>query len=60
MTIQTDAQAALTQSDKTILRCCDRGVMVPEEWVIYRSALRRIVSGTDPGPIPVAASSVGS
>ena len=41
------AQAALTESDITILRCYSANVAVPSSWQTYRNALRAIVNGTD-------------
>lgn len=45
------AQAALSESDKTILNCVANAVPVPAEWVVYRRALQVIVDG-GPGPLP--------
>jgi len=53
---QAPAMAALTESDKTILRCAENSVTVPAEWSAYRKALRAIVGATtgDPTqPLPV-------
>lgn len=38
------AQTALTDSDKTILRCYESGSSVPTEWADYRKSLRIIIS----------------
>lgn len=51
---KSQAQAALAESDKTILRCYENAVVVPAAWATYRKALRTIVgasSGT-PGVLP--------
>ncbi len=52
---QASAQAALTESDKTILRCYENAVAVPAAWATYRKALRAIVgaaSGDPAQPLP--------
>ena len=41
------AQAALTKSDVTVIRCYSAGVAVPSANQTYRNALRAIVNGTD-------------
>ena len=49
------AQAALSESDKTVLRCYESGAAVPAPWVAYRKALRAIVgaaSGDSTVPLP--------
>ena len=38
------AQAALTKSDTTIIRCAENNVPVPEDWATYRAALRNVVA----------------
>ncbi|WP_432734702.1 hypothetical protein [Ralstonia solanacearum] len=43
-TYQARAQAALSESDMTILRCYENAVVVPAAWATYRKALRTIVS----------------
>ena len=47
---QASAQAALTESDKTILRCGENSVAVPAAWATYRKALRAIVAATSGDP----------
>ena len=39
------AQAALTKSDITMIRCLSAGLTVPTEWQAYRAALRDVLSG---------------
>lgn len=48
----SQAQNALTASDKTILRCVENSVVVPAAWHTYRQTLRAIVSGSQAGPLP--------
>ena len=43
----SSAQAALTKSDITVVRCYSAGVAVPAANQTYRNALRAIVNGTD-------------
>ena len=46
------ATLALTESDRTLLRCFEADISLPTEWKDYRSALRKIIrSGS--GTIPV-------
>ena len=46
------ATIALTESDRTLLRCFEADISLPTEWKDYRSALRKIIrSGS--GTIPV-------
>lgn len=52
MTIQDDAQEALDQSDRTVLRCAEKGIMLMPDWIEYRATLRDIISGRVVGPIP--------
>ena len=47
---QALAQAALVESDKTILRCGENSVAVPATWATYRKALRAIVAATSGDP----------
>lgn len=52
---QAQAQAALTESDKTALRCYENAVALPAAWATYRKALRTIVgasSGDPAQPLP--------
>jgi hypothetical protein len=54
-TYQTQAQAALTRSDVTMLRCFESGSTPPSAWVVYRKALRAIVgalTGDPSAPLP--------
>lgn len=45
--LRIEAQAALLQSDITVLRCYEAGLSLPAEWRTYRAALRAIVSAPD-------------
>lgn len=46
------ATLALTESDRTLLRCFEADISLPVEWKNYRSALRKIIrSGS--GTLPV-------
>ena len=51
---QASAQGALTESDKTILRCAENQVAVPATWATYRKALRAVVGAASgvPGALP--------
>lgn len=54
---QEKALAALTDSDRTILRCYENSVIIPAEWAEYRKELRSILSSTSGDPtkeLPVA------
>lgn len=54
-TYQGQARAALTESDKTVLRCYEGAVVVPAAWSAYRKALRAIISeasGDPTQPLP--------
>lgn len=49
------ATIALTDSDRTLLRCFEADISLPTEWKDYRSALRKIIrsgSGTIPARPP--------
>lgn len=49
------ATVALTESDRTLLRCFEADISLPTEWKDYRSALRKIIrsgSGTIPARPP--------
>lgn len=51
----SEAKAALSKSDTTVLRCFEAGIPLPEEWRNYRAALRaRVTAGT--GTVPSAPS----
>ncbi len=43
--LPVQAEAALTASDRTILRCYEHAVPVPAEWTAYRAELRAVISG---------------
>lgn len=47
---QKEAQAALSESDITVLRCYENAVPVPKDWVAYRKALRGIVGAEAGNP----------
>ncbi|HEX8894480.1 MAG TPA: hypothetical protein VF783_14210 [Terriglobales bacterium] len=52
---QRQAQAALAESDLTILRCYESAVAVPAAWATYRKALRSVlaeVTGDPTQPLP--------
>jgi hypothetical protein len=40
------AQAALTKSDITLVRCLEHGITPPAAWVSYRAELRQVINGT--------------
>ena len=44
--LKGEAQDALDASDRTLLRCLERGLSLPEAWVNYRAQLREVVNGT--------------
>jgi len=49
------ASDALVASDVIVLRCYERGISVPMEWVTYRDALRAVVReaiGDPDSPLP--------
>jgi hypothetical protein len=46
------AQQALTDSDRTVLRCYEHAVVVPADWAAYRAALRAIVAGETVTALP--------
>ncbi|TCK36743.1 hypothetical protein B0G84_5756 [Paraburkholderia sp. BL8N3] len=55
-TYQTYALAALSESDRTVIRCYENGIAVPAEWTQYRRALRAIVrapTGEANKPLPI-------
>lgn len=43
---QSRAKTALTQSDITLLRCVENGIIVPAAWAAYRQELRAILSAS--------------
>ena len=43
--LKQQAQTALDKSDITILRCYEKSVAVPPEWVAYRTTLRTVIIG---------------
>lgn len=54
-TYQSQAKTALNKSDQTVIRCSEKGVTVPTDWVTYRDELRSIISAStgDPAqPLP--------
>jgi hypothetical protein len=44
--LKADAQTALDASDVTVLRCIEHDIVLPSEWVTYRTSLRAVVNGT--------------
>jgi hypothetical protein len=48
--LQTYALTALSESDRTVIRCYEKAIPVPPEWVAYREALREIVRAPDGDP----------
>lgn len=40
------AQIELDKSDRTLLRCIENNISIPENWANYRKDLRKVVSGT--------------
>ena len=44
--LRAAALTELKRSDVTVLRCAERAVAVPNNWLAYRDDLRAIVSGT--------------
>lgn len=52
---QQSAMAALTESDKTVIRCYENGIALPPAWAEYRKTLRGIVgaqTGDSTVPLP--------
>ncbi len=52
---QAKAQALLSKSDTTLLRCAENAIAVPAAWASYRKALRAIVgaaTGDPTQPLP--------
>ncbi len=47
LTLQRAARVALASSDISVLRCVERGLDVPAEWVSYRDSLRALVGAVD-------------
>jgi hypothetical protein len=39
-----EAASLLTKSDVTVLRCLEKSIAIPSEWMAYRIALRAIVA----------------
>ena len=37
------AQVALSESDRTVLRCFEADISLPQDWKDYRAALRKII-----------------
>lgn len=52
VTTAAAAMVALTESDKTILRCAENSVPVPAAWAAYRKALRALVATPSTTPLP--------
>lgn len=47
LAFKASAQAALSRSDTTVIRCSENVLPVPAEWATYRKALRAIANGSD-------------
>jgi hypothetical protein len=47
-----DVQTRLDKSDRTIARCFEDGITVPQEWREYRTALRLLMRSMSTDPIP--------
>ncbi|PMQ04150.1 hypothetical protein DyAD56_15795 [Dyella sp. AD56] len=52
VTLVPAARQALAESDLTVLRCYEKAISVPADWVAYRDALRAIVSGGNSTSLP--------